>query len=175
LREAAGGFGQYAVAVAQRLGLPEETAPGTTPAQGEAAARLAAPTPGAMVSALDKQLTQEWISDQPTAQARDHAQDLACGAAAGWLQVPPIRELGLTMPHEAFRRELAFRLQVTAIPEAATGTSGVNCPACGTVWDDAQGLHAVGCAPQKATRHNAVRDFLIRKLREAHVVAHCEQ
>src|SRR6185437_13931283 len=57
----------------------------------------------------------------------------------------------------------------------ATGTSGVNCPACGTVWDDAQGLHAVGCAPQKATRHNAVRDFLIRKLREAHVVAHCEQ
>jgi len=107
------------------------------------------------VRAVEQRLREVWHAaaraQGPGAEV--HAMDVEDEWTGDWLLAertgtPPI-------PPEAFRRALRLRLWMAV----STPGSQVACSRCHRV-QEADGRHLVGCAPLRATRHNAVRKVI---------------
>ena len=98
---------------------------------------------------------------------------VACAESGVWLLAQPDPKQGLAIPAGPFRRALALRLGVSALPESDGGA--VECPQCHVVCDEAYGAHAVGCMGGRTTRHHAIADALLKTLRRAGMFAQREK
>jgi len=129
---------------------------------------------GSAARDLDERRKKEWmrVCAGLGVDSLKQAKDVACPESGDWHSVVPCGALGTRMDPEAFRRCMAAHLGEVAVPEAVGGQAV--CPRCSAeVAPD--GRHLLGCAAERSTRHNSVRDALLNVLHASGAAVAVEQ